>query len=154
MKYVSVDKEICYIANLIRKEFDNYSQCITGEERITRMNIWIIDYIYDKKGSDVFQKDIEHDLSITRSTASKIIDLMVQKNLIERSAVEYDARLKKLSLTTKAIQVHDNMEKCSKIVYDKVMDGFSKEEEKMLLSYILRIKKNMTCCASGTGMCK
>lgn len=112
MEYVSVDKEICCVANLIRKEFDNLVfGSVYSEERITRMNIWIIDYIYDKKGEDVFQKDIERKMSITRSTASKIIDLMVQKKLVERSAVGYDARLKKLTLTPKALKLRDEMEK-------------------------------------------
>lgn len=144
MEYVSVDKEICCVANLIRKEFDNLVfGSVYSEERITRMNIWIIDYIYDKKGEDVFQKDIERKMSITRSTASKIIDLMVQKKLVERSAVRYDARLKKLTLTPKALKLRDEMEKNSKKVYEKVMAGFSEEEEQLLLSYILRIKGNM-----------
>ena len=144
MEYVSVDKEICCVANLIRKEFDNLVfGSVYNEERITRMNIWIIDYIYDKKGEDVFQKDIERKMSITRSTASKIIDLMVQKKLVERSAVGYDARLKKLTLTPKALKLRDEMEKNSKKVYEKVMAGFSEEEEQLLLSYILRIKGNM-----------
>lgn len=144
MEYVSVDKEICCVANLIRKEFDNLVfGSVYSEEHITRMNIWIIDYIYDKKGEDVFQKDIERKMSITRSTASKIIDLMVQKKLVERSAVGYDARLKKLTLTPKALKLRDEMEKNSKKVYEKVMAGFSEEEEQLLLSYILRIKGNM-----------
>ena len=144
MEYVSIDKEICCVANLIRKEFDNLVfGSVYSEERITRMNIWIIDYIYDKKGEDVFQKDIERKMSITRSTASKIIDLMVQKKLVERSAVGYDARLKKLTLTPKALKLRDEMEKNSKKVYEKVMAGFSEEEEQLLLSYILRIKGNM-----------
>ena len=144
MEYVSVDKEICCVANLIRKEFDNLVfGSVYSEERITRMNIWIIDYIYDKKGEDVFQKDIERKMSITRSTASKIIDLMLQKKLVERSAVGYDARLKKLTLTPKALKLRDEMEKNSKKVYEKVMAGFSEEEEQLLLSYILRIKGNM-----------
>ena len=144
MEYVSVDKEICCVANLIRKEFDNLVfGSVYSEDRITRMNIWNIDYIYDKRGEDVFQKDIERKMSITRSTASKIIDLMVQKKLVERSAVEYDARLKKLTLTPKALKLRDEMEKNSKKVYEKVMAGFSEEEEQLLLSYILRIKGNM-----------
>lgn len=144
MEYVSVDKEICCVANLIRKEFDNLVfGSVYSEDRITRMNIWIIDYIYDKRGEDVFQKDIERKMSITRSTASKIIDLMVQKKLVERSAVEYDARLKKLTLTPKALKLRDEMEKNSKKVYEKVMAGFSDEEEQLLLSYMLRIKGNM-----------
>ena len=144
MENVSVDKEICCVANLIRKEFDNLgSGNMEDGGRITRMNMWVIDYIYAKKDKDVFQKDIERKMSITRSTASKIIDLMVQKKLVERSAVGYDARLKKLTLTPKALKLRDEMEKNSKKVYEKVMAGFSEEEEQLLLSYILRIKGNM-----------
>ncbi len=146
MEYVPVDKEICCVANLIRREIDNYSFGNLGgtEQRITRMNGWIIEYIYKKGGSDVFQKDLEKELSITRSTASKVIDLMEQKGLIEKSSVEYDARLKKLSLTPKAVEFCDEMEKIFQIVYDKVMKGFTKEEEEVLRGFMQRIKKNMT----------
>lgn len=144
MDNVSVDKEICCVANLIRKEFDNL--CfgdIEDGRRVTRMNIWIIDYIYAKKNTDVFQKDIENALSITRSTTSKIIDLMVQKGLVKRTVAVHDARLKKLSITPKAIKLRKTMDKNSIKVYEKVMHGFSKEEEQQLLNYILRIKRNM-----------
>lgn len=141
MEYVPIDKEICCVANLIRREIDkNFG----GVERITRMNGWIIEYIYQKGSSDVFQKDLEKELSITRSTASKVIDLMEQKGLIERSSVEYDARLKKLSLTPKAVEFCAEMERISQIVYDKVMLGFTKEEEEVLRGFMQRIKKNMT----------
>lgn len=144
MKYVPVDKEICCVANLIRREVDSYSFANLNEnERITRMNGWIIEYIHDRKESDVFQKDLEHEMSITRSTASKIIELMEQKGLIEKSSVEYDARLKKLTLTPKAVKFIDEMEETSKKVYEKVMRGFSKDEEELLRSYMIRIKKNM-----------
>jgi len=145
MEYVPVDKEICCVANLIRREIDNYSfENFSGVERITRMNVWIIEYIYKKGGSDVFQKDLEKELSITRSTASKVIDLMEQKGLIEKSSVDYDARLKKLSLTSKAVEFCAEMERISQIVYDKVMKGFTKEEEEVLRDFMKRIKKNMT----------
>ncbi|MFG6393722.1 MAG: MarR family transcriptional regulator [Lachnospiraceae bacterium] len=144
MENVSVDKEICCVANLIRKEFDNLgSGNMEDGGRITRMNMWVIDYIYAKKDKDVFQKDIENALSITRSTTSKIIDLMVQKGLVERSTARHDARLKKLSITPKALKLRETMDRNSIKVYKKVMRGFSEEEEQQLLGYILRIKKNM-----------
>ena len=51
MEYVSVDKEICCIANLIRKEFDNLVfGSVYSEDRITHMYICIIDYLYEKRG--------------------------------------------------------------------------------------------------------
>ena len=113
------------------------------DERFTRMNGWIIEYLYDRRDSDVYQKDIEKEMMITRSTASKIIELMVQKGMIERTEVAYDARLKKLSLTDKAMERHAKIMEIGKMTYEKAMTGFSKEEEDILRGYINRIKENM-----------
>ena len=56
---------------------------------------------------DIYQKDLEKKFSVTRSTASKVVKLMVQKGLIVREEVESDARLKKLILTEKALNMHE-----------------------------------------------
>lgn len=69
----------------------------------TGTNAWIIGYISDKteKNEDVYQKDLEKCFEITRSTASKVVNLMVEKGMVERQSVPWDARLKKLVLTDK-----------------------------------------------------
>ena len=55
---------------------------------------------------DIFQKDFEEEFSIRRSTATKILQLMEKNGLIERQKVESDARLKKIVLTNKALDIH------------------------------------------------
>ena len=35
------------------------------------MNMWVADFLYNHRGEDVFQKDIEAEFFITRATASK-----------------------------------------------------------------------------------
>ena len=82
-------------------------------------------------------------MMITRSTASKIVELGVRKGMIERTEVAYDARLKKLSLTAKAMERHAKIMEIGKMTYEKAMTGFSKEEEYILRGYINRIKENM-----------
>ena len=140
----TIDKEICFVANLIRSDVGKRIQNMgMDDERFTRMNGWIIEYLYDRRDSDVYQKDIEKEMMITRSTASKIIELMVQKGMIERTEVAYDARLKKLSLTAKAMERHAKIMEIGKMTYEKAMTGFSKEEEDILRGYINRIKENM-----------
>ena len=49
--------------------------------------------------------DLEKEFDITRSTASKNVDLLVENGFIVREQVDYDARLKKLVLTEKAKEV-------------------------------------------------
>mgnify|MGYP000606316965 CR=1 FL=1 len=50
-------------------------------DSVTGANAWIIGYISDKtdNNEDVFQKDLESCFEITRSTASKVVNLMVAK---------------------------------------------------------------------------
>ena len=80
-------------------------------DSVTGANAWIIGYISDKtdNNEDVFQKDLESCFEITRSTASKVVNLMVEKGLIERQSVPWDARLKKLVLTDRAREVNKLM---------------------------------------------
>ena len=50
-------------------------------------------------------KCIEKEFDITRSTASKNVDLLVENGYILREPVDYDARLKKLVLTEKSLSL-------------------------------------------------
>jgi len=70
-------------------------------DEVSATNGFILMYIYDSK-EDVFQKDIENHFGMTRSTASRVISLMEQKNLLTRESVLNDHRLKKLTLTDKS----------------------------------------------------
>ena len=70
-------------------------------DRATLMHTWIIGFIQEReeKNIDTFQKDIEKEFSINRSTTSEMIKLMCKKGMIKRVAVSHDARLKKIVLT-------------------------------------------------------
>ena len=67
-------------------------------DSITGTHGWIIAFLSCNKDKDIFQKDVEREFDVTRSTASKVIDLMEQKGLVRREKVSKDARLKKLVL--------------------------------------------------------
>ena len=56
-------------------------------------------HLYRHREEQVFQRDIEREFSITRSTVTNILQLMERKGYIERRSVPQDARLKKLVLT-------------------------------------------------------
>lgn len=114
-------------------------------DSITGTNGWIIGYIahHSRNDRDVFQKDLEQKFTITRSTASKVINLMVQKGLIERHPVSHDARLKKLVLTPKALEFSKSMEIDGKLMEKTLTKGFSQQEIDTLSGYIKRMKQNL-----------
>ena len=113
-------------------------------DNITGTNGWIIGYISDHRDRDVFQRDLEEEFSITRSTSSKVVNLMVKKGLIVRESVPQDARLKKLVLTGKALDIAKLMEQDGENLEKTLRKGFSEEEIETLHSYLVRVKKNLS----------
>lgn len=137
-----IGRELKALNNLILRYLEN-----NGEkkkiDRMTCTNGWIIGYIADHEDEDVCQRDLEQEFSITRSTASKVVKLMVQKDLIELHSVEGDARLKKLVLTTKAKEIFAEMKRDSNEMENTLVKGFSEEELALLRSYLMRMKDNV-----------
>ena len=72
-----------------------------GEEDLSMVNGHLIGFLYRNRDRDIFQRDIEEELHITRSSVTSLVKLMEKKGYLVRESVEQDARLKKLSLTEK-----------------------------------------------------
>ena len=119
-------------------------------DAVTGTNGWIIGFLAQQQERAVFQRDLEREFGITRSTASKVVDLMVKKGLIERRSVAYDARLRQLVLTEKAWAVANVMQKEGEGLERRLLKGFSASEIEQLTDYICRMKQNMReGCAEG-----
>lgn len=142
MKRKSVGLELRCVNNLIGRYVDNFTHKKMVEE-ITGTNGWIIDYLSDNTDVDIYQKDLEQQFSITRSTASKVLNLMEHKGLIERQSVAHDARLKKIVLTLKACELKKMMAEDGKRIENMITKGFTEEETNLLFDYLERIKVNI-----------
>ena len=138
MNKMRVGRELRSLNNMIRRYFEFSSH------RKEIDNGWIISFVADRAGQDIYQKDIEDYFTITRSTASRVLSLMEQKGLIERQAVAQDARLKKIVLTPKALEIRGLMLEDAKKMEYTLIQGFTEDEIKTLLSYLERMKTNIT----------
>ena len=94
------------VNNLIFRKIGQFSRT-NGVEAVTPMHGWIMEYLYRHSETPVFQRDIEREFSITRSTVTNILQLMERKGYIERQSVPQDARLKKLVLTEEGARIHE-----------------------------------------------
>ncbi len=81
----------------------------------------------------MFQRDIEREFSITRSTVTNILQLMERKGYIERRSVPQDARLKQLVLTEEGICFHEKTMLCFHQTDDYVAGLLTAEENTELL---------------------
>ena len=142
MQEKSILDEIRIVDNLIKRSIDKRMK-ENGLDVLTSGNGRIIGYLYDRRGEDVFQKDFESCVGITRSTASKVIHLMVEKGYIKRERVSSDARLKKLVLTKQAEDVAQWIHQDHDMMEETLLQGFSEEELEHLYEYLYRIQSNL-----------
>ncbi len=138
----SIIREIHALSNRICRLLGNSPERRRLEE-VTGKNTWIIGYIANNEGTDVFQRDLENQFGITRSTASKVVNRMVKKGIIERQSVPEDARLKKLVLTERSREIHQRMEAEFRDMEDTLTEGFSGKEINRMREYLRRMQNNM-----------
>ena len=119
--------EINCVSNMIRRSIDQRIAAMPGE-KLSRMDSWIIHYMLDHQQEDVFQKDV---------------DQMVHKGLIMRSPVDYDARLKKLTLTPKVLETHRLVEGEIAKFEQLLAAGFTSQELTQFKEYLGRVARNI-----------
>ena len=112
-------------------------------ESATGNNCWIIKFLSENQDRDIFQKDLENAFSIRRSTVSRNLLLMEQKGLIQRVSVPYDARLKKLVLTPKALECHRMIQNDLQQNDAFLLRNFSSEEQEMLFRLLSKLLRNL-----------
>ena len=122
--------ELRKLSNLTCRYFDQQTNK-RAVDAVTGTNGWIIGYIArrEKEGREVYQRDLETRFGITRSTASKVVALMVQKGLIEQQSVPGDRRVRRLTLTPKAEEVKRMMDEDHEKFEATLRKGLSEEEK-------------------------
>ena len=130
------------LSNLIKRDVES-SRIKLGIDPVKGINGWAIKYFYDNRDKDIFQKDFETEFSIRRSTASCILKTMEQKGLIERLSVESDARLKKIVLTNKAIEIHHKITEEIEHRELRLRQGIEPEDLEIFFKVMKQLSLNM-----------
>ena len=120
------------------------TECKIRDEEVSGTNMRIIRFLKANENRDVFQKDVEKEFGITRSTASRVLVLMEEKDLVKRLSVPQDARLKKLVLTERSMKMGEAMRQIGEKTDEKLLEGFSPEEQAQLFSFIDRMVQNIS----------
>ncbi|MBR3816957.1 MAG: MarR family transcriptional regulator [Clostridia bacterium] len=111
-------------------------------DKITGTHGWAIGYLYHNRDKDIFQKDFEQEFNIRRSTASSILSLMEKNGLIKRESVDYDARLKKITLTQKAIDIQLPVETAFDRFENMLKQNISEDELNVFFTVLDKINRN------------
>ena len=110
--------EICEIGHDVGRVIYTLSHqlkrqmCIQEEEDslTTNMQRLVLHYIlFQSLNRDIYQKDVEKEFQIRRSTATGTLQILEKNGFIRREPVKQDARLKKLVPTEKAKGVRQHI---------------------------------------------
>ena len=136
-----IGREVRCLSNKIRRRLEKID-VIAQMNDLTGTNGFIIMYLAKAK-HPVYQKDIELEFGITRSTASKVLTLMEKKDLITRQSVESDARLRQILLTPKAFDLTKKVLSQIDAFEKGLLKGFSDDEVNTLISLLKRVNDNL-----------
>ncbi|MBS5885493.1 MarR family transcriptional regulator [Clostridium sp.] len=117
---------------------------VSLEYGISSMQAKILGYIFHQAPKrDIFQKTIEEEFDIRRSSVTSVLSLMEKNGLIERVSVCEDARLKKIILTDKGIEVHKSVYKEIETVEYIIYNSLSEEELELFSEILERLSKKI-----------
>ena len=108
-------------------------------------------YLYEHQDEDVFQRDLENVFSVRGATMTNMLKLMEKNGFITRESVDYDARLKKIVLTPKAIENHEHVMASIIATEHKIAENLSEEELDTFLQIILKIEKTLENETNSNG---
>lgn len=116
-----------------------------GEHGLTDVQGRLIGFLArkEKYGVEVFQRDIEEEFRVRRSSVTSVLQLLEKNEYITRESVAKDARLKKIVLTDKGRKVHEQVYQMILSEEGKVLQVLTKEEQDQL--FVLLEKLEQAC---------
>ncbi len=124
------------IMNLTKREIDKS----LGEDSITKSQGMVLRLLYVSK-TPIYQKDIEKELYIRRSTATNILNIMEQRELIKREQNKEDARKKRIIITEKGKKLEQENYCKIEQVENKIKSNLTEEEQNNLFMILDKIEK-------------
>lgn len=139
-KEVRIGKEIIIFSNRIHRMLGKE----TAKFGLTGVQGRILGFVHhESKNRDVFQRDIEEELDIRRSSVTSVLQLMEKNGFIKRESVSEDARLKRIILTEKGLEIHFKVVDCIDKFEKSLRDELSEEELNIFLQLIHRLSEKI-----------
>lgn len=138
-KEIRIGKEIITLSNKIQRAIGKE----VSQYNITSIQARIIGFIHresDKR--NIFQRDIEEEFDIRRSSVTSVLQLMEKNGYIIRESVCEDARLKKLVLTEKGSEIQKRV--CDSINnFEKTLRAELRDDEMDIFTNLIHRLSNI-----------
>ncbi len=142
MESRKIGKLIKSIDNLIMRNVQKH--CETRcETHLSPMQGWIIGFLYFKRNETIYQKDLEKEFCLPKSTLATIIKQLEEKGLVLRKNAEHDSRLKEISLSEKGCAIQSAFITDFEEVEDFIREDIPQEEIVQFINTGMKIKEKL-----------
>lgn len=126
--------------SIINQELRHMYDAAFMENGVTGAQAVILYYIYtENKERVVYQRDIEAEFKIRRSSVTSVLQGLEKNGFIRRESVKEDSRLKKLTPTEQAVSLSERLEKEITAINRKILKDLNPDEIECLNSMLNRI---------------
>lgn len=117
-----------------------------GDDSLTtNMQRLVLHYIlFQSLERDIYQKDVEKEFQIRRSTATGTLQILEKNGFITREQVEKDARLKKLVPTEKAKRVRKHIMDNIRYIEELLSRGIPEEKLQVCREVLQQMSENLS----------
>ena len=143
MEEKSIGFEIKSLNNLIARKIMKDAKLDSGIN-ITLVQLKILHYLFNHQDHPVYQRDIEKELSIRRSTVSGIIKTMEKNNFIERVTSKEDARLKQIVISENIKKFTSSFKQKADQFDQLLSKDIPKEELEIFFKVVNQMKQNIS----------
>ena len=104
------EEDIGKLINIVSHQLRRQMCFFEDEDGLTNMQKHVLHYILlESLHREIYQKDLEREFQIRRSTATGTLQLLERNGFIRRESVQQDARLKKIVPTGKAQNLRERI---------------------------------------------
>ena len=100
--------------------------------------------LFETMKRDLYQKDLEKEFKVRRSTASENLRLLEKKGYLYRECAKEDARLKKIIPTEKAVCLRGQLLKSIERTEERIRQGIPEEDLKVFFRVLKQISANLS----------
>jgi DNA-binding MarR family transcriptional regulator len=135
---ISVENHVGYLIQQIAHLSEQLYNKNLANEDISISHAKVIYHLYQNDG--MTQSELQQDLLIKASSITKLIDVLVEKGLVQRATSHEDARIKRIYLTDEGRKKEKNLYKISENTEASLLSTLSESECKELICMLKSIK--------------
>ena len=147
-------KEAVGLIDMISKQFKRHFPPAEEEPAggLTNVQRRVLNFILLATiDQEIYQKDVEAEFHIRKSTATGMMQLLEKNGFIRRESVKRDARLKRVVPTEKALALRNGVLEDIRNVEKKMLEGIEPEELEICIRVMNQMSRNLSC---GEQDCK